>query len=431
MSKIGFIKAAALASFSSLILASTASFAATDLPSREEMWRIIQEQQKQISELKALQEKTQQQVAETDEKVEAANDAIELVSEEAAGGHAGHGHGGHGGHGGPSWYKNTQIGGYGELHYNALRDNDDDEVDFHRFVLHFGHQFNDHIRLNAELELEHAVAGEGEEGEVELEQAFVEFDLGKNHQAKTGVFLLPVGILNEVHEPTTFFGVERNPIETNIIPVGWWEAGVGFNGQLGKGFSYDVAFHSGLNADFEGDDAFNIRSARQKVSEADADKGAVTGRVKWTGVPGVELATTLQYQQDVTQANSNESVEALFVETHADIRRGPWGLRALYARWDLDGAAPELLGRDEQEGWYIEPSYRFDTSIGEWGIFARYNVYDTSAGSSEDTEFEQYDIGVNFWPHPDVVLKADVQFNEDPGDGDDDEILNLGVGFQF
>ena len=405
-----------------LMMASSAAFAASDLPSREEMWKIIQQQQQQISELKALQEKTLKQVVEADEKIEAASEAIELVSEEAAGSHAGHGT--------PGWYKNTQIGGYGELHYNGLKDDGNDEIDFHRFVLFFEHQFNDHIRLVSELELEHALAGEGKEGEVELEQAYIEFDLNENHQAKAGVFLIPVGILNENHEPNTFFGVERNPVEKNIIPTTWWEAGVGFNGQVSNGFSYDVAFHSGLNANFEGSNAFSIRSARQKVSEADADKGAVTGRLKWTGVPGVELATTVQYQQDITQANSSESVSATLFETHADIRRGPWGLRALYARWDLDGTAPELIGRDEQQGWYVEPSYRFDTAIGEWGVFGRYNVFDNNAGSSADTEFEQYDIGVNFWPHPNVVLKADLQFNQNP-DGDDDEILNLGVGYQF
>ena len=41
--------------------------------------------------------------------------------------------------------------------------------------------------------------------------------------------LVPVGFLNEVHEPPTFYGVERNPVEKNVIPTTWWEGGIGIS----------------------------------------------------------------------------------------------------------------------------------------------------------------------------------------------------------
>lgn len=402
-----------------------------DLPSREEMWRIIQMQQKQIEELQGLTKQQDQKIVATQTQVNKTVETIEKTQEtvaniEPAAGRA------------RGWWDKTSIGGYGELHYNGGAD---DEIDLHRFVLNVNHDFTDDIRFHSEVEIEHALAGEGEPGEVEIEQAYVEFDLteGDTQRAKAGVFLIPVGMLNETHEPATFYGVERNPVENNIIPTTWWEAGGALSGQIGtSGFSYDVAIHSGLQTPTAGNNAFRIRNGRQKVAEAEATDPAYTGRVKWTGFPGVELAVTGQYQTDISQnSGDDEDVEATLIEAHANIQRGGWGLRALYADWNLDGAAPEAIGRDEQYGWYIEPSYRFYVPFGydgegEAGIFARYNKWDNNAGiSNSRTEFEQTDVGMNYWPHENVVLKADMAFVDGPTSATDDEILNLGVGWNF
>jgi hypothetical protein len=415
------------------LLCSTSISPAYALPSQEEMWEMLQAQQKEIAELKARLEKTNQKVEKTSQKaVKAEQKAVQAekkvdatsVQVEKAVANAGSV--------APGWWQHTQLGGYGEMHYNGLKDGND-QIDFHRFVLFVGHDFTEDLRMFSELELEHSLSGEGEPGEVELEQAYIEMDLTESQQAKAGLFLVPVGILNETHEPPTFFGVERNPVETNIIPTTWWEGGVGFSGALAEGFGYDFAVHSGLSTPTTGASAFKIRNGRQKVANAEADSGAVTGRIKWTGMPGVELGASAQYQQDMAQNDFAEEVPATLVETHADIRRGPWGLRALYARWDLDANAAETLGRDIQHGWYVEPSYRFTTSIGEVGVFGRYNQWNNEAGLSSMDDSLQYDFGVNFWPHKQVVLKADFAIvDNSSGSGlSDDEILNLGVGFQF
>jgi hypothetical protein len=325
------------------------------------------------------------------------------------------------------------LGGYGELHYNG---GDADEINFHRFVLFASHDFTDQLRMQSELEVEHVIAGEGLNGEVELEQAFLEYDYTEGHRGRAGLFLLPVGILNETHEPPTFFGVERNPVEKNIIPTTWWEGGVGASGVLGSGFSYDVAVHSGLATPTSGSSAYKIRNGRQKVSKAKATDPAVTGRLKWTGAPGIELAVTGQYQDDITQNAQGLGTAATLIEAHADIRRGPWGLRALAARWDLDDGppltGPGAFGRDVQYGWYIEPSYRFDAEFSEIGLFTRYSGYDNEAGDSTDSKIGQFDIGTNVWLHPQVVLKVDGQFEfRPPGGSDEDNRINLGIGYQF
>jgi len=392
------------------LFASELAFAQDREPSPEEMWGIIQQQQREIEELKARQ-------SATDEKVEATADRIEDVTvKEPAGGMV------------EGWWNKTSIGGYGEMHYNG---GNLDQMDFHRFVLFFGHQFSDRIRFFSELELEHAWSGEGKPGEVELEQAYVEFDITDSIQSKVGLFLLPIGILNETHEPPTFFGVERNIVETNIIPTTWWEGGVAAGAKLGKGFSTDLAITSGLSVATTGAGAFLIRGGRQKVANARAEDPAVTGRIKWTGMPGVELAVSAQYQDDLTQGTLPTAVDAVLLETHANIRRGPWSLRALYAQWDLDGTQPEAIGRNEQRGWYVEPGFIFKTGKGDVGVFARYSQSDNTAGDTIDSKIKQTDVGVNYWPHPQVVLKADYQFLDVPAGQTGDDRINLGVGFMF
>lgn len=317
----------------------------------------------------------------------------------------------------------TVVGGYGELHYNNL--DSKKEMDFHRFVLFLGHHFTDRLRFFSELELEHSVAGEGKKGEIELEQAFVEFDLTDTHRAQLGLILVPVGILNEVHEPPTFYGVERNPVETNIIPTTWWEGGAGVKGKLAAGWKYDLTVSSGLNVPTSGAEAFKIRSGRQKVAEAKANDLAYTARIKWTGAAGVELATTLQYQHDLTQGALSEPVSATLVAAHAIVQRGPFGLRALYARWDLDGQGPKAIGRDVQKGWYLEPSFKFTPKL---GVFARYHKWDNEAGDATDSKQQQTNVGLNWWPHERVVLKFDVQGQS--GAVNDDG-FNLGIGYMF
>ena len=161
---------------------------------------------------------------------------------------------------------------------------------------------------------------------------------------------------------------------------------------------------------------------------------------------GVSLAASLQYQSDLTQNtdiagdDTRADIDAWLYTVNADIRMGSWGLRALYAAWDMDGGAtsvgPASFGRDNQWGYYIEPSYRFTlpgmgaNGDAVLGIFTRYGKFDSQAGDNTDSEEQEFDIGFNYWIHPDVVIKADynqVSLQEDSGD----DRLNVGLGWQF
>lgn len=136
----------------------------------------------------------------------------------------------------------------------------------------------------------------------------------------------------------------------------------------------------------------------------------------------------MQYQEDMTQSNDATAGSGTLFETHAVFERGNFGLRALYATWDLDGSGPKADGYDEQTGWYIEPSYQISKNF---GVFVRYNEWDNQAGSSTDTEYEQIDLGVNWWPHQDVVVKLDYQDQDAPKNKAELDGVNVGLGYQF
>ena len=323
----------------------------------------------------------------------------------------------------------TTIGGYGELHYNTLEDqkgnSDTDKIDFHRYVLFINHEYNDRLRFVSELELEHSIAGDGKEGEIELEQAYIEYDLNDDTSLQAGLILIPLGILNETHEPNTFYGVERNPVEKNIIPSTWWEGGVKVSHNLSEGVNVQLMAHSGLKAT----SSFKPRDGRQKVGNAKSEHFAYTGALKYTKIPGLTVGAGFNYQSDFANGGGEAADAALMTEVHAIYKKDKFALRALYAAWDIDGPGADALGRDKQFGYYIEPSYQLTESV---GFFGRFNKYDNNDGNSTATEVKQTDIGVNWWIDPQVVFKADIQM-QSTGSGISTEMngLNVGMGYAF
>jgi hypothetical protein len=400
-------------------LYTTTAIAAT--PSVEEMWAIIQQQQAEIAELKALIATTDEDIKETNVKVEATASMVEQGV--ATGSTSMDSH----------WTERTQFGSYGEMHYNNLDDknntsDDKKEIDFHRFVLYLGHDFSDTTRMFSEVELEHSLSGDGKNGEVELEQAYIEHDLNDSMRMRAGLFLMPVGILNQTHEPDTFYGVERNNVEKNILPTTWWEGGLALEGEFAPGWAYETDVTSGLKLDAE-NGKYKIRDGRQKVSEADASDLAYTANLKYTGIAGLEVGSTVQYQSDLYQGDYTDSVDAWLYTAHVAWRKGPFGLRALAAKWDIDSAINTIKeGADEQEGWYVEPSWELMRNL---GIFTRYSEWDNQAGGSGSTDISQWDLGLNYWLEENVVFKVDYQIQDAPKDQKELKGFNLGVGWSF
>lgn len=323
----------------------------------------------------------------------------------------------------------VHIGGYGELHYNNLDVNGSDhqELDLHRIVFFIGYDFNDKIRLVTETEIEHAIAGDGKRGEVEIEQAYVEIDLKENMHFRSGMMLMPIGIINETHEPNTFYGVERPIIESTIIPSTWYVTGASFNHQFNNGFSYDLLITEGLKtADPTADpnaDPFNLKGGKQKGSKAAAYDLATTARIVYRGIAGFEAAAYLQYQPDLDQsAEISYADSATLAGGHVIYQWNKLTAKALYTRWDLDGDAAANAGKAVQDGGYLEAGWKANR---QWGVFVRQSTW----SQQQDINATQTDFGVNYTPIDNVVFKVDYQIqNDDAGDA---KGFNLGVGYQF
>jgi hypothetical protein len=357
------------------------------------------------------------QVKQTEQKVDATGTQMERIASQGGSSNAA-----------------TSFGGYGELHLNKLKNRKaggthKDELDLHRFVIFMGHEFNEQIRFFSELEVEHAMARDtatGSSGVVAVEQAYLDFTVSDALSVKAGMMVMPVGIISETHEPPTFYGVERNPVETNIIPTTWREGGVALTTRMDGALTADIAITSGLATTAAKN--YAVRDGRLSVASAKAKDPAYTARLKWAGIPGIELAGTVQRQADITQSADTTAGAATLYEAHAVVNHGRFGLRALYAGWSLDGSGPKAVGADKQNGWYVEPSWKFAE---QWGVFARRSNWDNRAGDVADSRYKQTDFGVNYWPHPDVVVKLDHQNQQSPSGQDEYDGFNLGLGYQF
>jgi hypothetical protein len=429
--------------------ASMASFAADNAPSIEELWDIVQRQQTELEALKAKLEATRSQTRSVQVQSLENSQHLEVVAEAMEQ---------PGAIGGSNWTDRTTIGGYGEMLYNDETSSaSSKELDVQRFVLFASHEFNANLRFFSELEIEHSLIEDGAPGAVELEQAYIEWDYARNHSVLAGMHLVPMGILNETHEPNTFYGVERNRIESRIIPSTYRVNGIKFAGQLGSGFSYDLGLHEGLFFESGNGGDLALRSSRQSGARAEMDSPAYTGRLRYTGVPGLELGISAQYQTDMTQNGSTrgnigregvidmlgnpvDGLSGLLTEAHVIYKTGPWGFTALFAEWDIDSKIESIanndlsnngLGRDSQYGYYLQPSYQLNAKL---GTFLRYERTDERAGSNlgaaHDSATSRTITGFNYWLADNVVVKFDYQF-EDDGINRDLDGFNLGVGWQF
>jgi FtsZ-binding cell division protein ZapB len=329
-------------------------------------------------------------------------------------------------------FEKLHLGGYGELHYNDTETDGGSKsrsVDAHRFVLFFGYDFTDKVRFRSEFELEHAIAGEGQVGEIELEQMYVEVDMTDNTSIQTGVILVPMGILNENHEPPTFYGVERNDVEKYLLPSTWWAAGVKVNHRLSNGLTLEAMVGEGLNGDTTG----YIRGGRQKSGNATANDLAYTVRATYTGLPGLKASLFMNHQSDFTQ-DSGDNIDKLDIYGASAIYNFGDGfeVRALHVQAEFDGKDESSSfftnGFDEHQGTFLEVSKRF----GNLGIFVNNSIV---SGEKVARQYSVLQAGFSYWIQgTDAVIKAnyyDKTYSNPSKKSSEADGFHLGVGYVF
>ena len=355
--------------------------------------------------------------------------------------------------------KGVSIGGYGEVLYNNFASRDqsgnptsgDDVITLLRAVLYLGYKFDNHFVLNTEIEYENAVVASDKGGEAEVEFAYVDYMHSAAFNARSGLVLIPSGLVNQLHEPTAFLGARRPGVEEFIIPTTWRELGAGAYGTIGP-ISYQAYGVNGLNAaGYSADEG--IREGRQEGSEALAKSWAFAGRADFTAIPGL-LAGVSVFSGDAGQGQYTPSGVKIAAPTtvfdaHADWRwRGLW-LRGLYARTSV--GQTELINQqnnlegDEsvgslQEGWYAQAGYDVLSLVSETKFnlipFVRYEQYDTQAAvpvgyeRNPENDVQQLTIGLAFQPIPQLILKTDWQQRHNAAKTGTN-VFNASLGYVF
>lgn len=361
--------------------------------------------------------------------------------------------------------RGLSIGGYGEANYKIVTENGNgakDSFDFQRFVLYTGYKFNDWIVLNSELEVEHAgteesVSSDG--GAVSLEFATLDFLFHRAVNARGGIMLVPMGFINQVHEPPFYFGNVRPPVENQVLPATWSATGVGLFGQPIDGLDYKLYGVTSLNA--KGYRSLNLRDARQGGDNAIAEDWSFVGRLDYAPFGEWSMGGSLYLgDQGQNEEYGNEDIGFRQVgvftqiyEAHTEAVWRGWWFRLLGTTALVDDAG--ILSQDDQIeqatdgepigkvllGIYTEAAYDVlpllwpETSqyLAPW---FRYSWLDTNnkvaKGFSRNPEARRwyYEFGLQYKPIPQVVLKADYHIQESDA-GPLPSEMRLGGGFVF
>ena len=352
--------------------------------------------------------------------------------------------------------RGLSIGGYGEAvytNYTANKGNRSDSADLLRGVIYIGYKFNDWIVLNNEIEFEHGTTREDSSGrssgQVSVEFSQLDFFLHKNANIRAGLMLMPMGFINEIHEPTTFHGNYRPDVERFIIPTTWRELGAGLFGEITPEIQYRMYAVNGLRADkFT---SGGIRDGRQSGSTSLAENWAFTGRVDYTPAtaPGVLLGASAflgDAGQDKLYAGRQADVFTQLYEGHLQWHYKGLEFRTLGAYGNIGDAGlvsanNKVTVGSENFGVYGELAYDIMPLLWQGTTqylapFFRYERYNTlaatPAGFRDDRTWDRwiYQGGLTYKPIQNVAVKLDYRNINSNGGGLPHE-LNLGFGFMY
>ncbi|MDP7033745.1 MAG: hypothetical protein QF752_04565 [Planctomycetota bacterium] len=357
------------------------------------------------------------------------------------------------GHSAGHWTNRFTFGGYGDMHYNFEETAGNDKADIHRWVLQIDYEFADWIHFVSETEIEHAFIADND-GELYIEQFYIQLDFNKYVKGRVGRVLTPLGIINQNHEPTSFHGVERPSFASRIIPTTWVTDGIGFLGQITPWLTYETYVGNSIDGSLIDDNG--IRSARMKERPS-------LHEVAWMGRIDVFPLVAAQTSGDQTlrlgfstyfggldngNNGNNPGVDGdirIFCADF-DYKVGKFAFRGELAYEELDHQQPPSSGVAKGIfGWYLEGAYFWFPEAWKTGrlamsdasIFLRFDDFDTqyempkNLNANHARNRQEWTFGINFWLTPQLVFKTDVQIPSNGIEADQNTKFNLGFGFHF
>lgn len=356
-------------------------------------------------------------------------------------------------------------------------------------VIYISYDFGKGWTMSSEIEFEHTGSGgaiekeysEGGEweqevekgGEVELEQFWIQKSFGSFLNVRAGHIVVPVGLTNAHHEPLNYFTVYRPEGEATILPCTWHDTGISIWGRLGD-FRYEVQMLAGLDAfmfDRENwiqggaGSPFEFKVANKYGFAARIDNYTLPGlRVGLSGYYGQAMHNSYPHEFEGEDANGNKktydgtkgrvaigAIDFTFnrynwiVRGNADygylsnastiskIKRNLTSNNAPYKKTPV-GKNAVAVG--------IEAGYDVFSQIGKLRednqklyLFGRYEYYNSYIPAKDQSKYEytgknRMAFGVNYYPIPQIAVKAEYskrffksQYNNEPS-------VSLGVSYQ-
>ncbi|PCH75215.1 MAG: hypothetical protein COB98_09280 [Flavobacteriaceae bacterium] len=339
--------------------------------------------------------------------------------------------------------KGLTIGGYGQIDYNEPDGSAVGKLDIHRLIMLIGYKFNDKVSFMTEIEYEHVV-------ELYVEQAFLKYRVNDNFNVQAGLMLVPMGIINEYHEPTTFYGVERPNVDKYIVPTTWREIGIGVTGKIdAASLKYQAYIFNGFKSFADGKGFLRgkdgLRKGRQKGIESQVSSPNFSAKLDYYGLPGLRLGLSGYFGDTQTDDTFNEAsvVGVSMIGFDARYKYNDLELRGQYIASKLSGTKEynALANKDlgaEMKGYYAEIAYGFDLKgIERLTPFVRYEAYNTQAATEGFEANKAYDrtdlvFGINYRIAKGAAFKVDYQISDNAVSGSESvKIFNAGLGIWF
>lgn len=338
----------------------------------------------------------------------------------------------------------VSIGGYAQIDYNEPDGSAPGKLDVHRMVMFLGYKFNDKVSFMSEIEYEHV-------SEVYIEQAYLKYKANENFNVLAGLMLVPMGIINEFHEPTTFYGVERPNVDNYIVPTTWREIGVGFSGKIDNAsLKYQAYLFNGFKSYaagagiLRGTDGF--RKGRQKGAESVVNSPNLSAKLDYYGITGLRLGLAGYFGKTQTDNSSIEgsTVGISMIGLDARYKYNNLELRGQYIHTNLTDTDDYnlLTGKDlgsQMCGYYGEVAYSFDLKgVEKLTPFLRYEKHNTHAETAgilvTNDAFDRDEIifGLNYKVANGAAFKIDYQLMNNAVAGSDTaKQFNAGVAVSF
>jgi len=347
-------------------------------------------------------------------------------------------------------YNNNRltIGGYAQIDYNEPDGSTPGKLDVHRLVLLFGYKFNDKVSFLTEIEYEHVK-------EVFVEQAFINYNVNPNFNIKGGLMLIPMGIINEFHEPPTFYGVERPGVDHDIVPTTWREIGVGVSGKFDNlSLKYQAYIFNGFVSYKDGEGTLRgkdgLRKGRQKAAESIINSPNLSVKFDYYGILGLKLGLSGYFGETQTDDTSIEAstVGVTMIGLDARYIYNSLELRGQYIYASLSGTSGynDLTGKDlgsKMDGLYGEIAYDFMPILNKKSdkklvLFTRYEKFNThkqTIGNLESNKAYDRNIitsGIDYKIATGVALKIDYQWLDNAEQNNNlNNMFNAGIGIMF